>query len=232
LQSSTAIATGLVGIWLVYSHTTRLDGWTQYELLAVVGVFTIMGGIINAIISPNMQKLLDDIQQGNFDFVLTKPEDPQLIISVRQISIWQLVDVLTGLVVLVFAIANLRSSIGPAQALSFALVLLLGVLMVYCFWLLLTTVAFWVVRMENVIELFQGIYAAGRYPVGIYPGWLRIGLTFLVPIAFAVTIPAEALTGRLTLQTVLGAAGLALLLLAITRWFWTFGLRHYSGASA
>lgn len=50
---------------------------------------------------------------------------------------------------------------------------------------------------------------AGCYPIGIYPGWLRGGLTFLAPLAFAVTVPAEALTGRLTLQTLLVAALLA-----------------------
>jgi ABC-2 type transport system permease protein len=117
-------------------------------------------------------------------------------------------------------------------ALLFAGLLVLGGLMVYCFWLIITTGAFWLVRMDNVLELFQGVYQAGRWPVNIYPEWLQLGLTFLVPIAFAVTIPADALTGRLTWQLVAGAAALTLALLVFSRWFWRFGLRHYSGASA
>ena len=104
--------------------------------------------------------------------------------------------------------------------------------MIYCFWLILTTAAFWVVRMDQIAELFDGVYQSGRWPVTIYPGWLRIGLTFLVPIAFAVTVPAEALTSRLTLETLAFAAGFAVVLVLVTRWFWRFGLRHYSGASA
>lgn len=232
LQSCIALLTGLIGIWLIFSHTASLDGWTRPELYAVVGVFTMMNGLINAIIQPNMQKLMDDVQQGTLDYALTKPEDAQLIVSVRQVQIWQLVDVLTGLVVLGYALATLRGTLGIWEALGFVLVLVLGGGMVYSFWLMLTTAAFWVVRMDQITELFQGVYAAGRYPIGIYPGWLRLGLTFLVPVAFAVTIPAEALTGRLTPQGVLGAIGLAALLLGLSRWFWRFGLRHYSGASA
>jgi ABC-2 type transport system permease protein len=104
--------------------------------------------------------------------------------------------------------------------------------MIYSFWLILTTGAFWVVRMDQIVELFQGVYQAGRWPVGIYPGWLRSGLTFLVPVAFAVTVPAEALTGRLTSQTLLGAAALAFALLLAARWVWFTGLRNYTGASA
>jgi ABC-2 type transport system permease protein len=76
------------------------------------------------------------------------------------------------------------------------------------------------------------MYEAGRWPVGIYPGWLRLSLTFLVPVAFATTVPAEALSGRLTITTLLSALALALALLIASRLIWRTGLRHYSGASA
>ena len=87
-------------------------------------------------------------------------------------------------------------------------------------------------RVHEIANLFEGLYAAGRWPVDIYPNWLRYGLTFLVPVAFAVTVPAEALTGRLTLQTWLGALGLTVALFIISRVIWRIGLRNYSGASA
>jgi len=76
------------------------------------------------------------------------------------------------------------------------------------------------------------MYEAGRWPVSLYPGWLRFALTFIVPVAFATTVPAEALSGRLTWQTLLGAVALAAALLVASRWFWRVGIRNYSGASA
>jgi ABC-2 type transport system permease protein len=88
------------------------------------------------------------------------------------------------------------------------------------------------VRMEQIQELFTGLYRAGQYPVGIYPGWLRVILTFLVPIAFAVTVPSEALTDRLTPARVALAVGFAVVLFTATRLFWRYALEHYSGASA
>jgi ABC-2 type transport system permease protein len=57
-------------------------------------------------------------------------------------------------------------------------------------------------------------------------------LTLIVPVAFAVTVPAEALTGRLDWPTGLAALGLAALLLIVSRVVWRIGLRRYSGASA
>lgn len=231
-QSLLGLATGLFGLALVFEHTTELAGWSRPELLAVMGVHILMGGLIRTSIQPNMERLMGDVQKGTLDYALTKPADSQVIISVREVRIWQVVDILMGLIVLIVAVIQLQAQVSLLAALGFAAALLLGGLMIYCFWLILTTGAFWVIRMDQIVELFQGVYQAGRWPVGIYPGWLRSGLTFLVPIAFAVTVPAEALTGRLTPATLLEAVGVAVLLLVFSRWFWKLGLRNYSGASA
>jgi ABC-2 type transport system permease protein len=232
LQALIALGTGLAVLGLVFSQTTALNGWSQPELLAVMGVHMAMGGLIGSIIQPNMERLRTDIREGTFDFVLTKPDDVQVLASVREVRIWQLVDVLVGAGVVGYAISRLETSIGVLDALAFGVALLLGGLMIYCFWLVLTTIAFWIIRIDEIHELFEGVYQSGRWPVTLYPGWLRISLTFLVPIAFAVTVPAQALTGRLTPGMLALAAVFAMLLLAGTRWFWRVGLTHYSGASA
>jgi ABC-2 type transport system permease protein len=179
-----------------------------------------------------MERLMGDVQQGTLDYTLTKPADSQILVSVREVRIWQSVDFFVGLILVGIALGQIEGRVGLWQALAFGVTLFMGGLMIYCFWLMLTTGAFWVVRMEQIVELFQGVYQAGRWPVTIYPSWLRLGLTFLVPIAFAVTVPAEALTGRLTPQTVLITLGLTTALMLLARWVWRTGLRHYSGASA
>jgi ABC-2 type transport system permease protein len=232
VQSLIALVTGLIVLTLVFSYTNELSGWSRPELLAVMGVHILVGGLIKLGIQPNMERLMGDVQQGTLDYTLTKPEDSQLLISVRETRIWQIVDVVLGAIVLGTAVVQLDERVGWQQALGFILALFLGALMIYSFWLILTTSSFWFVRVDNILELFQSMYQAGRWPVGIYPDALRLSLTFLVPIAFAVTIPAEALTGRLTWQTLAGAAVLALVLLVLARVIFRIGLRNYTGASA
>jgi ABC-2 type transport system permease protein len=231
-SSAIALFTGLAVLGLVFSQTQELNGWSQPELLAVFGVHILMGGLIGTLITPNMIRLMEDIRRGTLDFILTKPDDAQVLVSVREVRIWQAVDVIVGVIVLAIAIGQLQVGLGVGQALAFAGALLIGALLIYCFWLILTTGAFWVVRMDQIVELFEGVYQSGRWPVTIYPGWLRISLTFLVPIGFAVTVPAEALTSRLTLETFVIAIVFAIVLLVFTRWFFRLGLQHYGGASA
>jgi ABC-2 type transport system permease protein len=231
-QSLISLLTGLAVIGLVFSQTDELNGWSHAELLCVMGIHIAMGGLIGTLIQPNMVRLMEEIRDGKLDFALTKPADAQVLISVRELRVWRTVDVLLGAIVLGYGLLQLEVGVTPIGAAAFAVALGLGALMIYCFWLILTVGAFWIVRMDELAELFEGIYQSGRWPVTVYPGWLRVSLTFLVPIAFAVTVPAEALTSRLTLDTFTLAGLFALGLLLFTRWWWRFGLRRYSGASA
>ena len=135
-------------------------------------------------------------------------------------------------VILLIALVQMGQLITVRQTLGFIVALSTGAVIVYSFWLILATLAFWFIKIENILVIFDSMYQAGRWPIGIYPPALRITLTFLVPVAFAVTVPAEAAVGRLTGATLLGAIGLAIALFALSRWFWNVGIQHYAGASA
>ena len=232
LQSLVAIGTGLVVLTLVFDRTDQLDGWTRPQLLVVMGVFTLVGGVVGFVIEPNMGRVMMDVRQGTFDYLLTKPVDSQLLSSVREFRVWRLTDVVLGFGVLAWGVAELDSSVRALDVVGFVAMLLAGSLLVYCLWLGLTSGAFWFVRMEQVQELFTGLYRAGQYPVTVYPTWLRLSLTYLVPIGFAVTVPSQSLTGRLTWERALVGVAFLVLAFALTRWIWRRGTRRYSGASA
>ena len=124
------------------------------------------------------------------------------------------------------------SLILPFWAMLVAIGAIIGGTDSWNFWLIVTAGAFWVVRMDMVQDLFTGMYRAGQYPVTVYPLGLKLVLTYLVPIGFAVTVPAESLTGRLTWQRLVATALFLVVVMAITRLIWRAGTSHYSGASA
>jgi len=231
-QSLLGLVTALGGLAVVFSYTDTLGGWGPDEVVVLVGVYILVGGVIGVVIQPSMEALIEGVHDGSLDFTLTMPEDAQLLVSIQDVDIWEVLNILLGIGVLGVALSRLGDQVGMVQAAVFGAMVLAGGAIVYSFWLILATLSFWFVRVENILVIFQSVYEAGRWPVNLYPGWLRFGLTFLVPVAFAVTVPAEALTGRLTWQTGLGAVGLAVALLVVSRLFWRTGLRNYSGASA
>lgn len=231
-QSVIALGTGLVVLSLVFSRTDDLRGWTRPDLMIVLGIYTMIGGLVRALVQPNMDQLLEDVQRGTLDHVLTQPADAQLLVSVRRVAVWQLVHVLLGLGVLVVGLVQRDVAPGIGDVVAFVLLLGLGTMLVYAFWTILTAGAFWFVRMGEIHELFDGVFRAGSYPVSVYPRWLRWSLTFLVPVGFAVTVPAESLTGRLDASTVVLAVGVTAGALVLARVVWRAGLRRYGSASS
>jgi ABC-2 type transport system permease protein len=231
-QSLVSLGVAVTGLSIVFSYTGTLGGWRQDEILALVGVYLLVGGVIGLVIQPGMQQFIESVRDGTLDFTLAKPEDAQLLVSIQRINIWSFIDIGLGMGVLAYALVVIGGKLGGGEAGEFILMLLAGAVIIYSFFLILATLSFWFVRVENFLTIFQSMYEAGRWPVSLYPGWLRYGLTFVVPVAFATTVPAEALTGRLTWLTLLVAVAIAVFLFITSRLFWRIGLQHYSGTSA
>ncbi len=232
LQTLLSLGTALAALAVVFGHVDDLGGWRPAELVALLGVFFLVGGVIGVLVQPSMQALMEGVRDGTLDYVLTKPEDAQVLISLAEVRVWKVADIALGFIVIFIALGQTSDAIGLVGWLAFAAALVAGCAIVYSFWLILATFTFWFIRLENVLIIFQAMYEAGRWPVGIYPGWLRAALTFLVPVAFAVTVPSQALVGRLTAEVLVGALALAVAMIVASRVFWRFGIRRYAGASA
>ena len=222
----------LIGLWTIFANARSLGGWTVFQMLALIGIFRFMVGIIGLCISPNMRMIMEDIRDGKLDFVLLKPVDAQFFASARRIVIWRVTDLIVGLAMVVVGCAHLSTSISMATILSTLAMLAAGTVIIYSFWLVLATCAIWFTRLSNIEMVFWNLFEAGRYPVDVYPYWLRIGLTYVIPLAFLTTFPAGALLGKTHLPGIGLAALLAVISLVLSSLFWRFGLRCYSGASA
>jgi len=225
--------TGIVVLWSVFGRTNNVGGWTWTQILVVLGLWFITKGIVNVMLAPSMRLFMDDIWHGNLDFLLTKPVNHRFMASTRKFLIFFSVDILVGLVLLGFALPQLALALGLPELSMLAIVTLSGAVIIYSFWIFLGTLALWTVKLENIMLVFFSVLEAGRWPAGLYPFWLRYSMIFLVPIAVAITFPAEALLGRLDWQhTMYAAAGAAVAYLS-SRWFFDYGVRFkYAGASA
>jgi ABC-2 type transport system permease protein len=225
-------ASGLSVLWVVFSRTPTVAGWTWNELLVVMGLYFVGYGGVGFTVGPSVKEFMTDVWKGTLDFLLVKPEDHQFLASTRKVVFWNLVDITMGAIIVVVGLVRLGTDIGFDRALLFIISLSGGGLLIYSFWICLATLSFWTTRLENLMLLYYHLYEAGRWPVAMYPAWLRYSLTFIVPIAFAITVPAEAAIGRLSLSgaTAILAAGLTSVFLS--RAVFHVGIRKYTSASS
>jgi len=217
---------------LFYGPDRTLGGWSWPASLVVLGCYTLLEGLTVMVLQPNLSRIVSHVQNGTLDFVLLKPLDSQLWVSLRMISPWGLPSLLAGAGLIG---TGLVRSEGNGSPLSFFVALaMLGcsALILYSLWFLLATTSIWFVKVWNATEVLRATLAAGRYPLSAYPYGLRVLFTFLLPVAFLTTVPAKALLGRASTPWLLGGVGTAAGLLLISRLFWRFALRFYTSASS
>ena len=226
------LGTSVAVVSIVYGHIDDLGGWSMPRLLALVGVFTLVGGLLGTFVWPNLIELVGDVRAGTLEYLLLKPVDAQFLASVRAQYLWNGTDIVGGLGMIGWAVTMFDRPPHALDVVLFLVALALGVSIIYSFLLVLMTTVFWLVQVEEFAELFAAVFEAGRWPVSVYPHWLQAVLTLVVPISSALTVSTDALTARLSWWTVGAEALLALAFFVFARWFFKVGIRHYTGASA
>lgn len=231
LNALLAFGSGLLVLYAIFEHAESIGGWSFPEALALLGVFMILEGFIELVLYPNLNNLPEYIRKGDMDFMLLKPVSAQFLVSFRYIRLWKLPELATGVALLGYAMAALNT-LTPATVALTVVLLVSAATIVYAIWCMLTTTAFWLVKVENLPELFYSIFSAGRFPVSAFPTWARFALTFIVPVAFATTVPAAAATGRLDGTMAAGSLLVAALALLLSHGLWRLAVASYTSASS
>jgi ABC-2 type transport system permease protein len=230
LSSLGGLAGSLFSLYLFYSKGYQFQGWRWEEALIVVGIFTFLEGFSNAFLATNLNRIVKHVQDGTLDFVLLKPINSQFWLSFNSFSLWGVPDLVFGLAIVFYAGNLLGVGIG-AYFIS-AIPMLFGVTILYSLWFILGSTSIWFTKIYNITEVLRGLIAAGRFPIGAYPAAYRFFFTFVVPVAFLTTVPAEALLGRGDPDWIAGGGLLAVILLILSNWVWRFALRFYTSASS
>ncbi len=230
LTSLGNLSGSIFGLFLFYRTGYTFQGWRWEEALIVLGIFTLLQGFSSTFLAPNLNRIVDHVQKGTLDFVLLKPISSQFWLSTHTISPWGLPDIIFGVILIGYA--GSRLGITLTNYLISAIPLVFGLGSLYSLWFMLGATSIWFVKIYNVTEVLRGLLEAGRYPMVAYPIAYRFFFTFVVPVAFFTTVPAEAMLGRVQVGWIVGAGLLALGLLIVTRFFWSFALRFYTSASS
>ncbi|WP_008314994.1 ABC transporter permease [Leptolyngbya sp. PCC 6406] len=220
----------LFGLFLFYGNGYGFEGWTWEQALVVLGVFTLLQGYAATFLAPNLNKIVTQVQEGTLDFVLLKPISSQFWLSTRAFSPWGLSDLLFGLILIIYA--GIQLGLNPWIYVLALPPLAFGFLSLYSLWFMLGATSIWFVKIYNVTEVLRGLLEAGRFPMAAYPVAYRIFFTFIIPVAFLTTVPAQAILGQGQPGWILASATLSLVLLQFSRWFWRFALRFYTSASS
>jgi ABC-2 type transport system permease protein len=222
----------LLSLSIIFSNTKTLGGWGPGELIALLGVFRLVNTLMVALIWPNTEKFNASVRDGSLDYTLLQPVNSMFLVSFARMTVWRVWDLVLAFVLIVVGIHMAGDSVTPLSLLNFGLLTVSGAIIIYSLWIVLIALTFWFTKFDNNVTILQAFLDAGRYPVTVYPAWLRIIVTFIIPIAVATTVPLQALRGDLSGGQILMFLGVGIASFLVASQVWKFGVRRYSGASS
>jgi len=222
----------LLSLNIIFNNTDTLGGWGLGELIALLGVFRLVNTMMIALIWPNTEKFNQSIRDGSMDYTILQPVNSMFLVTFSRITVWRIWDLVLAVILIVIGVNMADEVTSAAQILTFILLAISGMIVIYSLWIVLIALTFWFVKFDNNVTILQALMDSGRYPATVYPAWLRIIVTFIIPIALATTIPLQALRGELNLTQVITFLGVSAASFLIASRVWKSGLKQYSGASS
>ena len=222
----------LLSLNIIFNNTDTIGGWGFGELIALLGVFRLVNTLMIALIWPNTEKFNQSIRDGSMDYTLLQPINSMFLVTFSRITVWRIWDLVLAIVLILIGVNMSGDITTPLQILTFILLTVSGAIVIYSLWIVLISLTFWFTKFDNNVTILHALLDAGRYPVTVYPAWLRIIVTFVIPVAVATTVPLQGLRGDLDIGRILMYMAIGVASFLIASRVWKAGLKQYSGASS
>ncbi len=184
-------------VFLTVGKFGTLGGWNQYEVMLLYSMSILTYTLACAFFRGPFNDVPEKIRNGNFDQTLTKPMNPLAYEIISAFSAYYSVHVLLGIVMLVFSFCMLNVHFTLIKLLMLILTLIGGTLIQGGILILFSSASFFLIG-DN--PLVYGIFVTLRMlienPISIFPHFIQIFLTVIIPFAFVSFYPAQYFLGK------------------------------------
>jgi len=223
-------AVNLVFILVVFGHTQLLNGWSRDEIIFIYGFFLVPYALFSTFF--NIWDFNDRyIIKGEMDRILTRPIHSLFQVVLERMELESMFGVVTGIVIMVYAGANLGLSFAWYDVLIFIVFVLGGALVYAGIFVMLASIGFWSDARTSIMPMMYNIGNYGRYPVDIYNKAIRFVLTWILPFAFVGVYPASYFLGKTDwyfYAFLTPFMGIGFFIIAVL--MWNHGVTKYRGA--
>jgi ABC-2 type transport system permease protein len=219
----------------LFTQTGNIAGWEMPQYFFFVGVHNVVSGLMEAIFLDACNNFAELVRTGDLDFILLKPMDEQFLVSCRSIDFACVPNVLFGAIIMLVSLSYLPAP-GLGHVFLFLFLIVCGCMLAYGFLLLLTSLSVWFMRNQSLMEMWWLFSTLMRYPREIFQGPFATPVGFIfsfaIPIILVTNVPANVMVKILDWKLAAYLALAAVVMLAVSRWFFRSALQRYRSASS
>jgi len=221
-------------IGVIYLQTSRVDTWTEWQVVLLVGTSQLIQQVFHAFFLINCTNLSELVRTGKLDFLMLLPVNTRFIISLRQVDLGAFVNAALAVGVILYAAAKLHLSPTILQLSGYLVLCLAGILIHYSLMFLLASISFWTVRAQGIVWGYYNLFQLARLPDEAFQkGMFKAFFTFAIPMILVSNVPARLLANKVeSPRFMLLLLGMCVACFAVSEFGWRQSLRRYTSASS
>lgn len=224
---------GVIFIGLIFSAIPTLSGWSFYEVLFIYGFAQIPRGIDHVFTDQLWIFSWKTIAQGEFDRYLVRPLNPLFQVIVEKFQPDGFGEIIIGSILLITSWSKLSIEVTFEKIISLILMIMCATVIYTAIKLAVTSVTFWVKFAQSYMFMVYQLSSFFKYPINIYPSWIKTTLTFIIPFVFTGYYPGAYLLGRGSFfQGVIMTFLISMISIFVAYRIWLVGISRYESTGS
>lgn len=226
-----------VGIAALFVKVPSLGGWSIGEVAFLYATSSLSYGIADLLVG-SVERIGPRVKEGTLDNMLLRPVNVLVHLAAAEFSFRRLGRIIQGAAVFVFVLTRVEIDWTPLRLLALVTAVISGAVIAMTVWVATSSIAFWTVNAGEFGNAFTyGSQTAVSYPLHVLESWLRLFLTYVVPVAFVNYVPALYILDApspVSYPRHLWALSpvVALVMCAVATFVWRAGLARYQSTGS
>jgi ABC-2 type transport system permease protein len=217
---------------VIYLHTDSIGGWSQYEMLLLIGTSMIIQRLMMGFFWSNIFEFGRNVRTGHFDFFLAQPGNILFMVSTRKLDLDGLANVFVAVAVVIYSAGKLGLQPGALDIAAYILLLACGLVVNYSLIVLAVSLTFWIIKTEGVEGSWFALTEFSRLPREVFRGLTKVVFVYALPAVIVTNIPARTLLDGINLAEAAWLAAVSAVWFGLAVLVFHRGLRRYASASS
>ncbi|MBI2029673.1 ABC-2 family transporter protein [Candidatus Gottesmanbacteria bacterium] len=220
----------LLFLVFILRSTNSLGGYSEYEVVFFYLTFSLIDSVTQLLFR-EVYRFRSLIVEGSFDYILLKPINSLFRSLTGGADLLDLFMLIPIIILLVFS-ATKTGMFTPFNTILFLVFIFNSLILTTAFHILVLAIGILTTSVDHTVLIYRDVVSTGRLPIDVYREPVRGFLTFILPVAIVMTVPAKAFLGKLPIELVIVSFIFAAVIFIGSLKLWRYSLTKYSSASS
>lgn len=184
-------ATSLLTLYFLVSSVPDIDGYSIYHIGLLFGLTNMAVGIDHLLTDKLWNVAYFEVRLGKLDHMFLRPLPVLFQVIASEVQLEALGELIVATALIILCGSQLTFAGGVGSVLLMILGVICAAVIITSFKIMVASLAFKFKRSGPLLQFIYNFSGFTKYPLNIYPKFIRVILTFIIPLGLCLFYPFE-----------------------------------------